>query len=163
MASLKQFFLLLFLITLLPGCWSKSTPEKKKGLVIVNVLDDEYYQDCRIKGSINAPFERIDEIAQTVNKDAEIVLYCSNYQCTSSEYVAKKLREQGFEKVSVYEAGIAEWYQQGLPVEGPHQKAYLSKVCRQVPPNENSPIPVISTEQLAQKLNISVKKSERAA
>ncbi len=163
MAIKNQSFFLLFLAVLLPACWPEKKPEKKKGLVVVNVLEEELYNDCRIRDSINVPFEKVDEIAQIVDKEADVVIYCSNYQCTSSEYAAKTLSEKGFDNVWVYEAGMAEWYQQGLPIDGPQQKAYLKKVCRQLPQDESSKIPVISTQELAQKMKVSLKKSDVAA
>ncbi len=163
MATKKQSFLFFFLLFLLPACWPEKKAGKKQGLVIVNVLEEELYNDCHIKGSINVPFEKVDQIAEMVDKDAEVVIYCSNYQCTSSEYAAKSLCEKGFDKVCVYEAGMAEWYQQGLPVNGPQEKAYLKKVCRQIPQDESPKIPVISTQELAQKMKVSSKKSDLAA
>lgn len=135
----------------LPGCWQKV--EKKDGLVVVNVLDKDLYDDCHIKGSINIPFEMIEEqAAATINENAEIVLYCSNYQCSTSEYAARKLRNR-FPNVSVYEGGTAEWFQEGLPVEGPHKQAYLVKPCRQLP-RDNDMIPTITTTELAHKMGL---------
>ena len=57
----------------------------------------------------------------------------------------------------VYEAGIAEWYQQGLPVEGEQKKAYLKKTCRKLSQDNSTEIPVISTSELAQKMKLSSK------
>ncbi len=163
MAYLNRISFLFFLLPLLPGCWEGQKQEKKSGLVVVNVLDEELYSDCHIQGSVNIPIEKVDELADTIDKDAQIVIYCSNYQCTSSEYGAKKLRAKGFSNVCVYEAGIAEWYQQGLPVEGEQKKAYLKKSCRQLSHGESSEIPVISTRELAQKMKVSLKHATAAA
>ena len=62
-----------------------------------------------------------------MSKDTEIVIYCSNYACTTSDYVAKKLYDQGFTHVMVYQGGMAEWKQRGMPTEGPGQQLYLTK------------------------------------
>ena len=148
-------------LAFLPGCGGCSC-EKKRGLVLVNVLDKELYQDCRIKGSINVPFDMIETLADQVDKDeAEIVVYCSNYQCASSEYAARKLKKKGF-KVAVYEGGMAEWYQQGLPVEGPQMQAYLKKSCTPMVLENDSEIPIITVDELAQKMGIAKEKKGAA-
>lgn len=103
-------------------------PEKKSGLVVINVLDKALYDDCHIKGSVHVPFESIEKYAQQFDPEqVEIVVYCSNYFCTSSGYACKLLKDKGFKHVWAYEGGIAEWYQMGFPVEGACQQAYLSK------------------------------------
>ena len=163
MKNMKRSFFFISLIALLPGCWESKKQEKKSGLVVVNVLDEELYNDCHIKGSMNIPFEKVDELADTIDKDAQVVIYCSNYQCTSSEYAAKLLRTKGFSNVCVYEAGMAEWYQKGLPVEGERKKAYLKKTCSKLTQDESSDIPVISTNELAQKMKISSQDATTAA
>ena len=138
-------------LVLLPGCWGE---EKKSGLVVVNVLDKELHDDCHIAGSINIPLDQLDPKMNSIAQDADIVFYCSNYQCTGSEYAASKFLKKGFESVSVYEGGMAEWYQAGLPVEGKHLKAYLSKPSQKGPDEDGSSIPVITMEQLAKKMKM---------
>lgn len=106
--------------------------QKKTGLVVINVLDKQWYDDCHIKGSINVPLEAIETYAQQLDPEAsEIVLYCSNYFCTSSGYACKLLKNKGFKHVWAYEGGTAEWYQLGFPVEGPCEQEYLKKKIEQ--------------------------------
>jgi len=143
---------------LLPGCWSgRQEPEqvKNSNLVVINVLDQNFYNDCHIKGSINVTLDTIEQFAANLDKNAEIVVYCSNYHCSTSEYVAKKLKSLGCDRVHVYEGGIAEWYQKGLPVEGPSKIAYLAKRVSG-PVSQQSEIPIINAEGLAQKMKISM-------
>ena len=88
-------FLLVVMLFVLPSCIFNNCPvkEKQKGLVIINVLDKDLYDDCHIAGSINVPFEEVGKYAQSnFDTDAEIVLYCTNYFCTSSGYAQKKLK-----------------------------------------------------------------------
>lgn len=132
----------------LPACSNKKDNGKK--LLVVNVLDKELYQDCHIKGSINIPFDGIDEGIKKYDINTEIVLYCTNYMCTTSDYVAQKMRENGFLHVVVYEAGMAEWYQKGLPVEGPAKSSYLLKQVDRK--NSSDEAHVVSTEELARKM-----------
>lgn len=159
--SFTYSFLALNLLIMLPGCFSK-TAEKKSGLVLVNVLDKELYEDCHIQGSVNIPFDMIEESADIIDRSAQVVIYCSNCQCSSSEYAARKLKEKGFANVCVYEGGMAEWYQEGLPVEGPQKQAYLKKSCSQLPADEHAAVPVISVDELAQKMGIEKRKKQAA-
>ena len=149
----NMFFIVLgILLASLPGCFSK--PVKQEGLVVINVLDKELYDDCHIKGSINIPFDMVEHAAKDIDKQAEIVLYCSNYQCSTSEYAARKLRNLGFKQVAVYQGGTAEWFQAGLPVEGACEHAYLKKPTRPIAEESTPEIPVITVQQLIQKMGL---------
>lgn len=155
MRMIYRAFLYVIFLALLPACW-QSKIEKKSGLVIVNVLDKALYDDCHIKGSIHIPFEMIENEGQRlVDKDAHLVIYCSNYQCTSSEHAAKKLKKLGFADVAVYEGGMAEWYQRGLPVEGACKQPYLQRVSTRFPSQESSEIPVVTADELAARMGLS--------
>mgnify|MGYP000592641085 CR=1 FL=1 len=136
----------------LAGCWGNSQA-KKTGLVVINVLDRNLYDDCHIKDSIHVPFDAIEQYAKGIDKNAEIVIYCSNYMCATSSYAASKLSEIGFANVRVYEGGVAEWFQKGLPVEGPGRQSYLSKAMKPMNVDEN-PVPVITAEELARKMGM---------
>jgi len=141
--------MLLSIVCVLPACW----PGKSySGFLVVNVLSSQLYDDCHIKGSINVPFEELDSFIEVLDKDSRVVFYCSNYMCTSSGYAAKRLQEKGFENVWAYEGGTAEWFQMGLPVEGPCKQAYLHK--KMDPIVQESEVPVISVYELAQKMGI---------
>jgi rhodanese-related sulfurtransferase len=152
--TLKSYiFCALAIVLVLPGCWSSS--EKKTGLVVINVLDKQMYDDCHIKGSICIPFEQLAErIVDEIDKDAEIVLYCSNYMCASSGYGCKQLAGLGFTNVSAYEGGTAEWYQEGLPVEGPANQKYLQRKLTAPEHIENDGFCIITVDQLADKLGV---------
>lgn len=142
-------------LAILPACWESKAPEKKSGLVVINVLDKELYEDCHIKGSINMPFESIGQCVDLVGKDAEIVVYCSNYMCATSEYASKKLQELGFRRVRIYEGGTAEWYQKGFPVEGPSTSSYLKRrVGKIIEDSHSKEQSIVSAHELAQKMGI---------
>lgn len=147
---------------MLSSCGGKSQETENKeenklrsGLVVINVLDKKLFDDCHIKGSINIPVEEIAKSEQSIDKNAEIVLYCSNYLCSSSEYAARKLKALGFANVAVYSGGTAEWFQKGLPVEGPHQSAYLTKANEPVEMQEEG-INVVTVDELAGKMGIEI-------
>jgi len=148
------FSLLIFslLLTFLPSCFSGGTEsQKEKGLVVINVLDKKLYDDCHIAGSICVPFMEVQKYAlKHIDKDAEIILYCSNYLCTSSIVNRKQLLNLGYKNVWVYKGGTAEWHQRGYPVNGPCQSSYLKKELS--PPAEKESY-VIDIEILKKKLD----------
>lgn len=123
---IKNSFFVCLGIGLLGMVGCKATKEVSQ-LVVVNVLDKEFYDDCHIKGSINVPFMELEEYAEkNWNKEeTHIVLYCGNYKCTASGYGARMLRDQGYKNVWAYEGGSAEWIQKGFPVVGPCKESYL--------------------------------------
>jgi rhodanese-related sulfurtransferase len=149
-------YLLIMSVLLLSGCGfgeKKSSQARHTGLVVVNVLDKELFDDCHIKGSINIPFETIEICKDIIDKNAEVVFYCSNYFCSASGQACKMLKKEGFSRVYAYEGGTAEWFQQGLPVEGPAQSSYLTKHIK--PSDEHDPeISLISMNELALKMGI---------
>jgi rhodanese-related sulfurtransferase len=53
-----------------------------------------------------------------LQKDDDIVVYCSNLDCNASKAAIKKLLELGYRKVSHYPGGLIDWEAAGLPVEG---------------------------------------------
>ncbi len=98
-----------------------------KKLVVINVLSEEYYQDCHIKGSINVPLDTLPAYAKTLDKNLTVVVYCASYMCSASRKAWHILHDLGFEKVLAYEGGMAKWYGQGLPGEGACSKEYLKQ------------------------------------
>ncbi len=150
-------------VILVPSCGTGSSTEPQyRGLVVLNVLDKPLYDDCHIPASVHVPFEEVEEFAAKIEKNAQIVFYCSNYQCSSSWYAAKKLKSMGYSNVSVYEGGMAEWFQAGLPVNGPHQSNYLKRVCKPGT-DEEQDVPVIHMQDLAQKMGYSYTENQAAA
>ncbi len=158
------YTLILLVATLfLPACFAnrEDTAESVKNLVVINILDENLYEDCHIMGSVSVPFEQLEQYVGTIDKKTEIVVYCSNYACGASAYAVKTLQKLGFEQVYAYEGGMAEWYQKGFPVEGPCTQPYLSYVMHQE--EDNSQVPTISIYALAQKMGFDMQKEQLAA
>lgn len=155
------FSLIAGAMVVLPSCMfdKENTGEQKKvGLVVINVLKKELYEDCHIEGSLSVPFDQVEQQVQAcVDKDAEVVIYCSNYMCSASGAACKKLQTLGFNNVCAYEAGTAEWYQQGLPTKGPGKSSYLNHKLEPTKHNGDTNIRVISTQELAQKMKLEKK------
>ena len=148
---LRKLFFISLLLGLLPGCWDNSSNNK---LLVLNILDPELYQDCHIPGSINVPLDELEDYARELDSNCEIVVYCSNYLCTASKYAAELLQKLGFKQVYAYEAGMAEWRQRGLPVDGLAKQQYLTVVIAQPQELHAQNIKIITTEALAVKMGL---------
>ena len=94
-------------------------------VTIVNVLDPEYYEDCHIKGSINVPLNQLQQIAHEWDKSRDIIVYCTDSNCSASSSAYKILEEMGFGKIYLYKNGMKEWKEKGYNCEGVCQKEYL--------------------------------------
>lgn len=138
-----------FLATLLflPGCWKSST-QKERNVKVINVLDKQFYDDAHIPGSIQIPVMEVEKKAESWPKSTKIVVYCSNYKCSASGMIAKKLTKMGFTDVYAYEAGMAGWKQAGLPVDGPGKEKYLDAANEQPEHRKDDHVKEITTEEL---------------
>lgn len=134
-------------LLLLPGCFSSSSKEES-GLKVINVLDKKFYDDAHIPGSIQIPVMEVVDRVKNWSKSTEIVVYCSNYKCTASGMIAKKLKKAGFEKVFAYEAGMAGWKQAGLPVDGLAKEKYLDAENEKFSDRKDADVEDISTVDL---------------
>ena len=145
-----SFIIIGFLLVALSSC-QKEVVEKKKGIIVVNVLDKELYDDCHIKGSIHIPFEDVQkEVPKLIDKDATVVFYCSNYMCSASGEAAKMMKKLGFKNAYAYEGGMAEWHQKGYPTEGSCKQGYLKGKMSAPEKQEDY---VISVQDLKKKLD----------
>lgn len=157
----KKIYTLIFsvLILLIPSCWNFKSNKSKPGLIIINAVDKQCFDDCHIKNSIYVPMDSIEWCKENINAESEIVIHCTNYKCTTSEYVAQKLISYGFKNVYLYKGGTAEWYAlskqdpKRFAIEGPCIRPYLEK------PNEknerfvNPTIKILSAQELADKIS----------
>jgi rhodanese-related sulfurtransferase len=85
---------------------------------IIEVLKEEEYNKSHIKGAINIPLKKIGtEAKKRFSEKDEIVVYCSDYECSASPAAAKKLDSLGFKNVYHYAGGKKEWEDAGLPME----------------------------------------------
>ena len=81
-------------------------------------LDDWMFRAKRIPGSIR--FESLKHALDTLNPKEEVIVYCSNFGCTASVLAYQQLIENGFQNLTRYAGGIADWEDAGYPLEGDH-------------------------------------------
>lgn len=53
-----------------------------------------------------------------LDREDEIVTYCSDRACSASRMAARLLEKAGFKHVWHYEGGLEDWRSAGYPVEG---------------------------------------------
>jgi rhodanese-related sulfurtransferase len=88
-------------------------------LVVVEALGPMYYDDAHLPGALNLPHDQVDELAASVlpDRNAFVVVYCSNTACQNSVVASRRLVELGYTNVHEYVEGKQDWIEAGLPVE----------------------------------------------
>lgn len=139
-------------LLVLSGCWwaKEQAPAQQTQLLVINVLDESFYNDAHIAGSINVPFMRLENYLQSVDVHVPLVFYCSNYACSASSSAATLALKMGFADVVAYEGGMAQWYQLKYPTQGAATQDYLQQVVQA--PHEQASVPVISASDLKKKM-----------
>jgi rhodanese-related sulfurtransferase len=83
---------------------------------LVMSLGEWEFRMKRIPGSIR--FASDDEMLATLQRDEEIVVYCTNPACHASAEAYQTLVEHGYTNVRRYAGGVSEWDESGLPLDG---------------------------------------------
>ncbi len=98
----------------LAGFIEKATPVQ-----IVDIRNDEDYgkSDKIIPGAIRATFDTLDEVMGKLNKNIEVVTYCSSPEEASSSDAADKMLHDGFTKARALKGGFNAWEEQSYPAE----------------------------------------------
>jgi rhodanese-related sulfurtransferase len=94
--------------------------EQGGDFVLVDALAPMSYAHSHLPGAINLPPEWVDERGpqRLPDPSVEIVVYCADVTCDSSEIVGSRLVELGYRHVLHYRGGKREWIDAGLPLEG---------------------------------------------
>jgi protein-disulfide isomerase/uncharacterized membrane protein/rhodanese-related sulfurtransferase len=92
------------------------------GSVFVDVRSAEDFRQARIAGAVNVPLLEAERRATQLPRDKTIVLYEGGSGgnadvCAASRSVGRVLLGHGFNKVVVYQDGLAGWQKQSLPVD----------------------------------------------
>ncbi|HYX51185.1 MAG TPA: rhodanese-like domain-containing protein [Ktedonobacteraceae bacterium] len=94
----------------------KQKLDHKENFRLVMALADWAYEAKHIPGSIH--FATIKDAMQSLNKDDEIVVYCSDENCIASKSLGQLLERNGYSHVLHYAGGLQDWEQAGYPLEG---------------------------------------------
>jgi phage shock protein E len=89
-----------------------------EGLVVLDIRTPDEFNAARLADAMMVDFYADDFAAQldTLDKDVPYVIYCNSGN-RSSEAV-KTMEDLGFVEVYEIDGGIANWYDQGYPIEG---------------------------------------------
>jgi rhodanese-related sulfurtransferase len=87
--------------------------------IVVEALPASYFDDAHLPGARNLPHDSDDATIAAVlpDRDATVVVYCSNLACQNSTILSRRLAQLGYTDVREYEAGKEDWIGEGLPVE----------------------------------------------
>jgi rhodanese-related sulfurtransferase len=94
----------------------KQKLDRKENFRLVMALAEWAYQAKHIPGSLH--FDNINEAIQSLNKDEEIVVYCSDENCIASKAFGQLLERNGYTNVLHFAGGLQAWEQAGLPLDG---------------------------------------------
>ena len=83
---------------------------------LVNCLNEWAFLAKRIPGSLH--FNTPAEMLANLQKNDEIVVYCSNPECLASLAVYHRLLDHGYSNVRRYAGGLIDWENAGLPLDG---------------------------------------------
>lgn len=88
-------------------------------VTVVDALGGAYYEKQHLPGAVPLTEGEVEAAAAGLlpDKDALIVVYCSNPACGNSQAVAGKLERLGYRNVRKYREGIEDWAEAGLPLE----------------------------------------------
>ena len=88
-------------------------------IALLEALPERFFRDGHLPGAKLFPHNEARALAAELlpDKAQRVVLYCSNGDCRNSHTAAAVLAGLGYENVSVYAAGKADWIAAGLPLE----------------------------------------------
>jgi rhodanese-related sulfurtransferase len=97
----------------------KAKLDSDDGIRVVEALGPAYFEEAHLPGALNLPHDQVDKLAPRLipDKDAEVIVYCSNLACQNSVIVSRRLIQLGYRNVYEYEAGKQDWIEAGLLVE----------------------------------------------
>lgn len=102
-------------------CVSKETLLQKltggQNLILVDTIGTFDGNRYRIKGAKTIPFPDIQDRRNELLGYEEVIIYCKNKRCVASKKAAAVLKLLKVPNVKIYEGGIDEWIESGLPVE----------------------------------------------
>lgn len=87
--------------------------------ILVMAMDQRRFETAHIAGSIS--YDAFEAQVATLERSAEVVLYCTNAACVASKLRAAMLVEAGFTNVARFAGGLADWHAAGLSILGNRQ------------------------------------------
>jgi rhodanese-related sulfurtransferase len=89
--------------------------------LLVDARLADLYAESHLPGARSLPrdatAEQMAAFRREVPPDRPLIVYCSGYGCEDSFLLAERLLAEGYRDVRVFEGGLPEWQDAGLPVE----------------------------------------------
>lgn len=92
---------------------------ESKEAIFLDARPVPVYHRGHIPGAISVPYnsKEMEKLIADISKDQHIVVYCYSSRCNQARILDKKVRELGYENVSIFEGGIKEWTKVQYPME----------------------------------------------
>jgi hydroxyacylglutathione hydrolase len=94
----------------------KTKLDRKDSFKLVTVLSEWAYRSKHIPGTMH--IATTEEALASLEKNDDIVVYCSGGECMASVYAYEYLVRHGYTHVRRYAGGIIDWEGAGYPLEG---------------------------------------------
>ena len=86
-------------------------------VTIIDVNSRRSWMEARVPGASNLDPAAYKESDLPPDKNAVLVLYCSNPMCRKAPNAARRAKKMGYHNVHVMSAGISGWLVAKLPTE----------------------------------------------
>lgn len=90
-------------------------------IILLDARSRDLFLQGHLPGARSLPWGEVESLLAVfraeVPVDASVVTYCSGYSCEDSFLLAQRLMASGFKDVRVFEGGMPEWQDAGMPVE----------------------------------------------
>lgn len=97
---------------------------QQDAVLLIDARAAELYRQGHLPVAYSLPWgeieTRLEAFQAEVPVERALITYCSGYGCEDSFLLAQHLMAAGYEDVRVYEGGLPEWRDAGLPVEEGH-------------------------------------------
>ena len=94
----------------------KTKLDQGEDFKLVMTLGEWAFRASHIPGSLN--IGDIEIAKELLSPDDEIVVYCSDQLCISSQAAYHNLIQNSYKNVRRYAGGLSDWYAAGYPLEG---------------------------------------------
>lgn len=93
----------------------------RSGAVVIDARSPEAYAEGHLPKAVSLPLGDVDallvDFEDKIAKEVTLIAYCSGFGCPDSFDIGMRLLEVGYTDVRVYEGGLPEWRDAGLPIE----------------------------------------------
>jgi len=89
--------------------------------VFIDTRSETEFRNGHIRNAVNVPSaatrEEIMNFLHVLEKDEEIIVYCSSKHCDSARRLAGLIKYIGYKKVNVFTDGFDMWREHSFPIE----------------------------------------------